>query len=82
MGPSAGSWQEPRAPSLLAVNQQTSKNIGERPKEATPVAPPVADAVTATLVCPAVSQSIALPVPLTAQPATDSMFTAARKDDG
>ncbi|XP_046925621.1 mitotic checkpoint serine/threonine-protein kinase BUB1 [Lynx rufus] len=81
-GPSAGSQQEPRALCLPAINQQTSKNMEERPREATPVAPPMAKAVTAASVSPAISQSVSLPVPLAAQPVTDSMFPVARKDDG
>uniref|UniRef100_A0A673T3V1 BUB1 mitotic checkpoint serine/threonine kinase n=1 Tax=Suricata suricatta TaxID=37032 RepID=A0A673T3V1_SURSU len=81
-GPSACFRQEPRAPCLPAINQQPSKSMGERPREATSAAPPVADAVTAALVSPAISQSTSLPVPLAARPVTDSMFTVAREDDG
>ncbi|XP_025723958.1 mitotic checkpoint serine/threonine-protein kinase BUB1 [Callorhinus ursinus] len=81
MGPSVGSQQELRTPSLPAINHQTLKNMGEKPRETTPVVPPVADAVTATLVSPAINQSIPPPLPLAAQPGTDSMFTVVRKDD-
>ncbi|XP_027477892.1 mitotic checkpoint serine/threonine-protein kinase BUB1 [Zalophus californianus] len=81
MGPSVGSQQELRTPSLPAINHQTLKNMGEKPRETTPVVPPVADAVTAALVSPAINQSIPPPLPLAAQPGTDSMFTVVRKDD-
>lgn len=80
MGPSVSSQQELRVPSLPAINHETSKNIGEKPREATPVIPPMANAVTAAFVSPAISQSLFPPVPLPAQPVTDSMFTEARKD--
>lgn len=82
MGPSVGSQQEMRAPSLPAINHQTSKNMGEKPGETTPIVPlPTANTVTAALVSPAISQSVSPRVPLAAQPVTDSMFTVARKDD-
>lgn len=79
MGPHTGSPQELRAPSLPAVHQQTSKNAGETPEEAS-VVPLMANAVTAALVSPAVTQSVAPQVPLAAQPVTDAMFTVASKD--
>ncbi|TKC44192.1 hypothetical protein EI555_018791, partial [Monodon monoceros] len=79
MGPHTGSPQELRAPSLPAVHQQTSKNAGETPKEAS-VVPLMANAVTAALVSPAVTQSITPQLPLAAQPVTDAMFTVASKD--
>ncbi|XP_022376263.1 mitotic checkpoint serine/threonine-protein kinase BUB1 isoform X4 [Enhydra lutris kenyoni] len=81
MGPSVSSQQDLRAPSLPAVNHQTSRNMEEKPRETTPVVPPMANAVTATLVSPAISQSVSPPVPLAAQPGTDSMFAVTRKDD-
>ncbi|XP_011232841.1 mitotic checkpoint serine/threonine-protein kinase BUB1 isoform X2 [Ailuropoda melanoleuca] len=82
MGPSVGSQQEMRAPSLPAINHQTSKNMGEKPGETNPIVPlPTANTVTAALVSPAISQSVSPRVPLAAQPVTDSMFTVARKDD-
>ncbi|XP_031297092.1 mitotic checkpoint serine/threonine-protein kinase BUB1 [Camelus dromedarius] len=80
LGPHAGSQQEVRAPSPPAINQQTSKSTGEKQGEVPPVVPLAANAVTAALVSPAVSQIVAPPVSLTAQPMTDSMFTAAGKD--
>ncbi|XP_060024641.1 mitotic checkpoint serine/threonine-protein kinase BUB1 isoform X3 [Lagenorhynchus albirostris] len=79
MGPHTGSPQELRAPSLPAVHQQTSKNAGETPEEAS-VVPLMANAVTAALVSPAVTQSVAPQVPLAAQPVTDAMLTVASKD--
>ncbi|XP_007470273.1 PREDICTED: mitotic checkpoint serine/threonine-protein kinase BUB1 isoform X4 [Lipotes vexillifer] len=79
MGPHTGSPQELRAPSLPAVHQQTSKNAGETPGEAS-VVPLMANAVTTALVSPAVTQSVAPQVPLAAQPVTDAMFTVASKD--
>ncbi|XP_011376153.1 mitotic checkpoint serine/threonine-protein kinase BUB1 [Pteropus vampyrus] len=79
MGPSVGSQQEPSTPSLPAVTQQTSEHLGQRPREAPPAVPPEANAITVTLVSPAVSQSM-IPAPLTSQPVTDSMFAAAGKD--
>uniref|UniRef100_A0A8C9E7H0 BUB1 mitotic checkpoint serine/threonine kinase n=1 Tax=Phocoena sinus TaxID=42100 RepID=A0A8C9E7H0_PHOSS len=79
MGPHTGSPQELRAPSLPAVHQQTSKNAGETPEEAS-VVPLMANTVTAALVSPAVTQSITPQLPLTAQPVTDAMFTVASKD--
>ncbi|XP_061066695.1 mitotic checkpoint serine/threonine-protein kinase BUB1 isoform X3 [Eubalaena glacialis] len=79
MGPHTGSPQELRAPSLPAVHQQTSENAGEKPGEAS-VVPLLANAVTAALVSPAVTQSVAPQVPLAAQPVTDAMFTVASKD--
>uniref|UniRef100_A0A8C7BCM7 Mitotic checkpoint serine/threonine-protein kinase BUB1 n=1 Tax=Neovison vison TaxID=452646 RepID=A0A8C7BCM7_NEOVI len=81
MGPSVNSQQDLRAPSLPAINHQTSKNMGEKPRETTPVVPPMANVVTATLVSPAISQSVSPPGPLAAQPGTDSMFAVTRKDD-
>ncbi|XP_068421007.1 mitotic checkpoint serine/threonine-protein kinase BUB1 isoform X3 [Eschrichtius robustus] len=78
MGPPTGSPQELRAPSLPAVHQ-TSENAGEKPGEAS-VVPLLANAVTAALVSPAVTQSVAPQVPLAAQPVTDAMFTVASKD--
>ncbi|XP_065746826.1 mitotic checkpoint serine/threonine-protein kinase BUB1 isoform X4 [Phocoena phocoena] len=79
MGPHTGSPQELRAPSLPAVHQQTSKNAGETPEEAS-VVPLMANTVTAALVSPAVTQSITPQLPLAAQPVTDAMFTVASKD--
>ncbi|XP_059798293.1 mitotic checkpoint serine/threonine-protein kinase BUB1 isoform X3 [Balaenoptera ricei] len=78
MGPPTGSPQELRAPSFPAVHQ-TSENAGEKPGEAS-VVPLLANAVTAALVSPAVTQSVAPQVPLAAQPVTDAMFTVASKD--
>ncbi|XP_058390561.1 mitotic checkpoint serine/threonine-protein kinase BUB1 [Diceros bicornis minor] len=79
VGPSVGSQKELRAPSLPAVSQQTSENVGEKPREATPGVPLMANAGTVALASPSVSQSVAPPVPLTAQPVTDSVFAAATK---
>lgn len=76
MGPSVSSQQEVNAPSLPVASLRTSRHLGERPREA----PLEANAVTVALVSPAVSQSVTPPVPLTAQPVTDSMFAAARED--
>ncbi|KAI5929388.1 Mitotic checkpoint serine/threonine-protein kinase BUB1 [Manis javanica] len=80
LGPGVGSPQELGGPSLPAINQQTSETIAEKAREATPVIPQMADAVTVALVSPAISESVAPPVPLTAQLATDSVFAVARKD--
>ncbi|KAM9053408.1 mitotic checkpoint serine/threonine-protein kinase BUB1 [Megaptera novaeangliae] len=79
MGPHTDFPQELRAPSLPAVHQQTSENAGEKPGEAS-VVPLLANAVTAALVSPAVTQSVAPQVPLAAQPVTDAMITVASKD--
>ncbi|XP_014647058.1 PREDICTED: mitotic checkpoint serine/threonine-protein kinase BUB1 [Ceratotherium simum simum] len=79
VGPSVGSQKELRAPSLPAVSQQTSEDVGEKPREATPGVPLTANAGTVALASPSVSQSVAPPVPLTAQPVTDSVFAAATK---
>nr|XP_019581403.1 PREDICTED: mitotic checkpoint serine/threonine-protein kinase BUB1 isoform X1 [Rhinolophus sinicus] len=76
MGPSVSSQQEVNAPSLPVATLRTSWHLGERPREA----PLEANAVTITLVSPAISQSVTPPVPLTAQPVTDSMFASAGED--
>nr|KAF6446054.1 BUB1 mitotic checkpoint serine/threonine kinase [Rousettus aegyptiacus] len=80
VGPSVGSQQEPSAPSLPAVTQQTSEHLGQRPRESPPAVPPEANAVTVTLVSSAVSQNMIPPAPLTSQPVTDPMIAAAGKD--
>ncbi|XP_054431501.1 mitotic checkpoint serine/threonine-protein kinase BUB1 isoform X2 [Pteronotus mesoamericanus] len=80
MEPSVDSQQELSPPSLPAITQQTSEHLGEKPRQAPPAVPPEASAVTAALVSPAISQSVAPPVPLTAQPVTDSMFSVVGKD--
>ncbi|XP_016057316.1 PREDICTED: mitotic checkpoint serine/threonine-protein kinase BUB1 isoform X1 [Miniopterus natalensis] len=80
MGPSVGSQQELSTPSLPSVTQQTSEHMGEKPRQAPPAVPPEASAVSVALVSPAISQSVAPPVPLTAQPVTDSKFSVARSD--
>ncbi|XP_069350687.1 mitotic checkpoint serine/threonine-protein kinase BUB1 isoform X1 [Eulemur rufifrons] len=82
MGPSVGSQQELRAPCLPANNQQTSTNIRENPRQAPPVDPLKTNAIPASLVSPAISQSIPPPVPFTAQSVTDSMFAVAGRDPG
>uniref|UniRef100_A0A2I2Y6G9 BUB1 mitotic checkpoint serine/threonine kinase n=1 Tax=Gorilla gorilla gorilla TaxID=9595 RepID=A0A2I2Y6G9_GORGO len=82
MGPSVGSQQELRAPCLPVTYQQTPANMEKNPREAPPVVPPLANAISAALVSPATSQSIAPPVPLKAQTVTDSMFAVASKDAG
>uniref|UniRef100_A0A2I3SD22 Mitotic checkpoint serine/threonine-protein kinase BUB1 n=1 Tax=Pan troglodytes TaxID=9598 RepID=A0A2I3SD22_PANTR len=82
MGPSVGSQQELRAPCLPVTYQQTPVNMEKNPREAPPVVPPLANAISAALVSPATSQSIAPPVPLKAQTVTDSMFAVASKDAG
>uniref|UniRef100_A0A8D2B2W0 Mitotic checkpoint serine/threonine-protein kinase BUB1 n=1 Tax=Sciurus vulgaris TaxID=55149 RepID=A0A8D2B2W0_SCIVU len=64
-----GSQQELCVPHLPAVNQQTSKNAGEKSREALLLVPPVAGAA---LMSPGVCQSTAPPVPLTAQPVTEA----------
>ncbi|XP_008590186.1 PREDICTED: mitotic checkpoint serine/threonine-protein kinase BUB1, partial [Galeopterus variegatus] len=81
MGPSVGSQEELRVPCLPAMDQQTSKNMGENSRAAPTIAPLMTNAITAALESPAIGQSIAPPVPLTAQPVTNSMYTVARKDD-
>ncbi|XP_012582848.1 PREDICTED: mitotic checkpoint serine/threonine-protein kinase BUB1 isoform X2 [Condylura cristata] len=78
--PSAGSQQELRTPSLTAIDLQTSKTMGERPRETTPVIPLMAHSAPVALVPPAASQSIAPPVPLTAQAGADSILAVATKD--
>ncbi|XP_024432491.3 mitotic checkpoint serine/threonine-protein kinase BUB1 [Desmodus rotundus] len=78
--PSVGSQQELSTPSLPAVTQETSENMGAKPRQAPPAVPPEASAVAAALVSSAISQSVAPPVPSTAQPVTDSMFSVAGKD--
>uniref|UniRef100_A0A2K5KHV2 BUB1 mitotic checkpoint serine/threonine kinase n=1 Tax=Cercocebus atys TaxID=9531 RepID=A0A2K5KHV2_CERAT len=82
MGPSVGSQQELRAPCLPVTYQQTPVNMEKNPREAPPVVPPLANAISAALVSPATSQSIAPPVPLKAQTVTDSVFAVASKDAG
>ncbi|XP_062065839.1 mitotic checkpoint serine/threonine-protein kinase BUB1 [Lepus europaeus] len=72
VGPAVGSQQEPTAPCLPAIHQQTSRHAGEKPREALAAVPLVANGTTAALVPPAVSQTIAPAGPLPAQPATDS----------
>ncbi|XP_057599427.1 mitotic checkpoint serine/threonine-protein kinase BUB1 [Hippopotamus amphibius kiboko] len=79
MGPHAGSQQELRPPSLPAGHQQTLKSAGEKPREAS-VVPLMANAVTAALVSPAVTRSVAPPFPLAAQPVIGTMFTVGSKD--
>ncbi|XP_008053269.1 mitotic checkpoint serine/threonine-protein kinase BUB1 isoform X2 [Carlito syrichta] len=80
MGPHVGSQQESRASCLPAISQQTSVNMEENPREESPVVPLMANAAPAALVSPAISQNIAPPLPLAAQPVTDSMFSVARKN--
>uniref|UniRef100_A0A8C9LSI6 BUB1 mitotic checkpoint serine/threonine kinase n=1 Tax=Piliocolobus tephrosceles TaxID=591936 RepID=A0A8C9LSI6_9PRIM len=82
MGPSVGSQQELRAPCLPVTHQQTPVNMEKNPREAPPVVPPLANAISAALVSPATSQSIAPPVPLKAQKVRDSVFAVASKDTG
>nr|KAF6429000.1 BUB1 mitotic checkpoint serine/threonine kinase [Molossus molossus] len=74
VGPSVGSQQELSTLSLPAVTQLTSEYVGEKPRWAPPPDPPEASAVAVTLVSPAISQCVAPPVPLTAQPVTDSIY--------
>ncbi|EHA99034.1 Mitotic checkpoint serine/threonine-protein kinase BUB1 [Heterocephalus glaber] len=69
IGPSVGSQQEQRARCLPAINQQTSKNLGEKLREVPPAVPLMSHAVLAS---PAINQSVAPPVPLMAQPVTNS----------
>ncbi|KAG8509670.1 Mitotic checkpoint serine/threonine-protein kinase BUB1 [Galemys pyrenaicus] len=80
MSPRVGSHQELRASSLPAVRLQTSRNVEEKPRMTTPVVPFMAHAAPVALVSPATSQSVAPPVPLTAQPVTDSLFAVATED--
>uniref|UniRef100_A0A2I3LIE4 BUB1 mitotic checkpoint serine/threonine kinase n=1 Tax=Papio anubis TaxID=9555 RepID=A0A2I3LIE4_PAPAN len=82
VGPSVGSQQELRAPCLPVTYQQTPVNMEKNPREAPPVVPSLANAISAALVSPATSQSIAPPVPLKAQTVTDSVFAVASKDAG
>ncbi|XP_011814885.1 PREDICTED: mitotic checkpoint serine/threonine-protein kinase BUB1 isoform X3 [Colobus angolensis palliatus] len=82
MGTSVGSQQELRAPCLPVTHQQTPVNMEKNPREAPPVVHPLANAISAALVSPATSQSIAPPVPLKAQRVTDSVFAVASKDTG
>lgn len=77
--PHTASQQELRAPGLPAIPQQTSKNVDEKPREASSV-PVMANAVTTALVSPAVNQSVACPGPLAGQPGMDAMFSGASRD--
>nr|XP_023396871.1 mitotic checkpoint serine/threonine-protein kinase BUB1 isoform X4 [Loxodonta africana] len=79
MGPRVAPQEELRGSSLPATDQQTSGNMREKPREASPVVPLVANAVTTALAPPAVSQGAAHPLPVTAQPVADSASAAARK---
>ncbi|XP_064124449.1 mitotic checkpoint serine/threonine-protein kinase BUB1 isoform X2 [Loxodonta africana] len=79
MGPRVGPQEELRGSSLPATDQQTSGNMREKPREASPVVPLVANAVTTALAPPAVSQGAAHPLPVAAQPVADSASAAARK---
>ncbi|KFO27366.1 Mitotic checkpoint serine/threonine-protein kinase BUB1 [Fukomys damarensis] len=67
--PSVSSQQEQRAPCLPAINQHTSKNLGEKLGEVPPTIPLLSHAA---LTSPAIDQSVAPPVPLMAQPVTNS----------
>ncbi|XP_036912625.1 mitotic checkpoint serine/threonine-protein kinase BUB1 [Sturnira hondurensis] len=78
--PSVGSQQELSTPSLPAVTPETSERMGGKRGQAPPAAPPEASAVAAALVSPAISQSVAPPAPLAAQPVTDCVFSVAGKD--
>ncbi|XP_077891781.1 uncharacterized protein LOC144372296 isoform X3 [Ictidomys tridecemlineatus] len=78
VGLGTGAQWELGARCLLSLNQQTPKNLGEKPREVPPVVPPAADAVPPALVSPAVCQSIAPPTPLTAQPVTESRVFSSR----
>ncbi|KAM8785249.1 mitotic checkpoint serine/threonine-protein kinase BUB1 [Rhynchonycteris naso] len=81
-GPSIGSQPELLStPSLPAKTQPTSEHVGEKPRQAPPAVPPETNAAIVDLVSPAISQSASPPVPLTAQPVTDSMFSVTGKDD-
>uniref|UniRef100_A0A8B9YZE7 Mitotic checkpoint serine/threonine-protein kinase BUB1 n=1 Tax=Bos mutus grunniens TaxID=30521 RepID=A0A8B9YZE7_BOSMU len=64
--PHTDSQQELRAPGLPAISQQTSKNVDEKPREASSV-PRMANAATTALVSPAANQSVACPAPLAGQ---------------
>ncbi|XP_048666326.1 mitotic checkpoint serine/threonine-protein kinase BUB1 isoform X1 [Marmota marmota marmota] len=78
VGLGTGAQWELGARCLPSLNQQTPKNLGEKPREVPPVVPPAADAVPPALVSPAVCQSIAPPTPLTAQPVTESRVFSSR----
>ncbi|XP_023603131.1 mitotic checkpoint serine/threonine-protein kinase BUB1 isoform X2 [Myotis lucifugus] len=80
MGPSVDSQQELSTPSLPTITQQTSEDMGEKPRQAPAAVPPEANVVTVALVSPAISQSAAPPAPLAAQQGTDSMFSVAGND--
>ncbi|XP_004633203.1 mitotic checkpoint serine/threonine-protein kinase BUB1 [Octodon degus] len=63
-GRSVGSQEEQRAPCPPAISQQTSKNLGEKLRDVPPIVPLTAGAA---LVSPAINQSVAPPVSVTAQ---------------
>ncbi|XP_040849449.1 mitotic checkpoint serine/threonine-protein kinase BUB1 isoform X1 [Ochotona curzoniae] len=72
VGPAVGSQPELLAPSLPTISQQTSRHMAEKPREALSAVPLPTNAVSASLVSPAVGQSIAPPAALPVQPVTDS----------
>lgn len=75
MGPAVGSQPELLAPSLPTISQQTSRHMAEKPREALSAVPLPTNAVSASLVSPAVGQSIGPPAALPVQPVTDSRYT-------
>nr|XP_014332442.1 PREDICTED: LOW QUALITY PROTEIN: mitotic checkpoint serine/threonine-protein kinase BUB1 [Bos mutus] len=77
--PHTDSQQELRAPGLPAISQQTSKNVDEKPREASSV-PRMANAATTALVSPAANQSVACPAPLAGQRVTDAVFSGGSRD--
>ena len=79
MEPHTDSQQELRAPGLPAISQQTSKNVDEKPREASSV-PLMAKTVTTALVSPAANQGVACPAPLAGQHVMDAMFSGGSRD--
>ncbi|XP_054977628.1 mitotic checkpoint serine/threonine-protein kinase BUB1 isoform X1 [Sorex araneus] len=75
LGLSTGSQQELRIPPLPAFSQQTANVTEEKPQEETPALPLHPNVVT-----PAISQSIAPPVPLPSQLVPQPVFVGTSKD--
>ncbi|XP_006873574.1 PREDICTED: mitotic checkpoint serine/threonine-protein kinase BUB1 [Chrysochloris asiatica] len=78
-GPSVGTQEMLRESFVPAIDQPTASSMRERPREALPIVPLMANPLSAALVSPATGPVGAHPVRLTAQPVTDSVLTAASK---
>ncbi|XP_075419260.1 mitotic checkpoint serine/threonine-protein kinase BUB1 [Tenrec ecaudatus] len=82
-GPDIGSQEEPRQSPLPVIHPQTSSHTKEKPSEPPSAIPPMTNAaVTPAFMSPAISQLVAHPVPLAAQPMTDSGLVVTQKDAG